>query len=113
MNKLQYSESKTLKLTNVLKYKINLADEDFNFRAELEKMQSYIKTNGAVQIGPLIQYTNPVTVQSQAYNYSYKILMNMVGSILEVLNTFVYIIFLNFEKYVNLCSDKHKVHTGV
>ncbi len=84
MNKLQYSESKTLKLTNVLKYKINLADEDFNFRAELEKMQSYIKTNGAVQIGPLIQYTNPnindvgeldidITLMMQANNFIHNV----------------------------------------
>lgn len=31
MSKLQFNESKTLKLTNVLKYKILLNEEDFDF----------------------------------------------------------------------------------
>lgn len=57
MNKLQYNNNKTLKLTNVLKYKILLTDENFDFNASIEQMQSYIKTKGAMQIGPLIQYT--------------------------------------------------------
>ncbi len=57
MNKLQYSENKTLKLTNVLKYKILLEEEDFDLNVAIEQMQTYIKTKGAVQIGPLIQYT--------------------------------------------------------
>jgi hypothetical protein len=46
-----------LKLTNVLKYKILLDEEDFDFNVAIEQMQSYIKTKGAMQIGPLIQYT--------------------------------------------------------
>lgn len=57
MSKLQFSENKTLKLTNVLKYKILLDEEDFDFNVAIEQMQSYIKTKGAMQIGPLIQYT--------------------------------------------------------
>lgn len=57
MNKLQFSNSKTLKLTNVLKYKILISDENFDLNASIEQMQSYIKTKGAIQIGPLIQYT--------------------------------------------------------
>ena len=57
MNKLQYHSNKVLKLTNVLKYKLLINEEDFNFNATIEQMQSYIKTKGATQIGPLIQYT--------------------------------------------------------
>lgn len=57
MNKLQFNENKTLKLTNVLKYKILINEEDFDFNIAIEQMQSYIKTKGAMQIGPLIQYT--------------------------------------------------------
>lgn len=57
MNKLQLSQSKSLKLTNVLKNKILLNSEDFNLNLVIEQMQSYIKTKGATQIGPLIQYT--------------------------------------------------------
>lgn len=58
MNKIQLSQNKTLKLTNVLKYKADLNDEDFQFNTEIEKMQSYIRTKGTTQIGPLIQHTN-------------------------------------------------------
>ncbi len=57
MNKLQYYNNKVLKLTNVLKYKILLDDESFDFNVSIEQMQSYIRTKGAMQIGPLIQYT--------------------------------------------------------
>lgn len=57
MKKLQFNENKTLKLTNVLKYKILIDEEDFDFNVAIEQMQSYIKTKGAMQIGPLIQYT--------------------------------------------------------
>lgn len=57
MNKLQYNDNKTLKLNNVLKYKILLEDKDFDLQVVIEQMQSYIKTKGAMQIGPLIQYT--------------------------------------------------------
>lgn len=57
MDKLQYHSNKTLKLTNVLKYKMLIHEEDFDFNVAIEQMQSYIKTKGAMQIGPLIQYT--------------------------------------------------------
>lgn len=57
MNKLQFHPSKVLKLTNVLKYQILINDENFDFNVAIEQMQSYIKTKGAMQIGPLIQYT--------------------------------------------------------
>ena len=57
MSKLQFNENKTLKLTNVLKYKILLGEEDFDLNVVIEQMQSYIKTKGSIQIGPLIQYT--------------------------------------------------------
>lgn len=56
MSKLQFYENKVLKLTNVLKYKI-LLEEGFDFNVAIEQMQSYIRTKGAMQIGPLIQYT--------------------------------------------------------
>ena len=57
MNKIQYSNKKTLKLTNVLKYKIVITDENFDLHVAIEQMQSYIKIRGAMQVGPLIQYT--------------------------------------------------------
>ena len=56
MNKLQFHESKVLKLTNVLKYKIPLIDKHFDFNVVIEQMQSYLRTKGVMQVGPLIQY---------------------------------------------------------
>lgn len=58
MNKIQYCNNKALKLTNVLKYKISISDKDFDLSACIEQMKSYIKTKGASQVGPLIQYTH-------------------------------------------------------
>jgi len=43
MNKLQFHPSKVLKLTNVLKYKLIISDEQFDFNVAIEQMQSYIK----------------------------------------------------------------------
>lgn len=57
MSKLQFNENKVLKLQNVLICKLDLTDENMNFNIIVEKMQSYIKVKGAVQIGPLIQHT--------------------------------------------------------
>lgn len=57
MSKLQFNNNKTLKLVNVLKYKLLIDQEDFNFEATINQMQTYIKSKGAMQIGPLIQYT--------------------------------------------------------
>lgn len=57
MNKLQFHNKKVLKLTNVLKYKILIDEESFDLNVAIEQMQSYIKIKGAMQIGPLIQYT--------------------------------------------------------
>lgn len=58
MNRLITSQSKTLKLTNVLKYKCPIQREDFDFNIGVEQMQSFIRSKGAMQIGPLIQYTS-------------------------------------------------------
>ena len=57
MGKLQFNPNKTLKLTYVLKYKLPIEDENFDLNVAVEQMQSYIKTKGAMQIGPLIQHT--------------------------------------------------------
>lgn len=57
MNKLKFHNNKVLKLTNVLKYKILIDEESFDLNVAIEQMQSYIKIKGAMQIGPLIQYT--------------------------------------------------------
>lgn len=59
MEKLQLHTFKILKLTNVLCYKTQLQTEEAPMEVQLEKMQNYIKTKGASQIGPLIQHLSP------------------------------------------------------
>lgn len=61
MDKIATNKSKILKLINVFTYKCLLQEEDFNFQTAVDQMESYIRTKGAMQIGPLIQYTNVKT----------------------------------------------------
>ncbi len=57
MNKIDVSLHKTLKLQNVLIRKIEPFEvQDIQPQLELEKMNSFIRANGAIQIGPVIQY---------------------------------------------------------
>lgn len=58
MKRMQCSSNKTLKLVNVLKYKLDILDETLQIEVEVEKLQSYISSKGAMQIGPVIQYEN-------------------------------------------------------
>lgn len=56
MDKIQFNNSKTLKLTNALIKKI--VEDDFtNFAKTIELMNNYIKSKGYMPVGPLIQYT--------------------------------------------------------
>lgn len=57
MATMTINQNKLLKLQNVLIDKINLEEEEMNYNLVVEKMQSYIKVKGAVQIGPLIQHS--------------------------------------------------------
>lgn len=58
MNKLITNRTKVLKLTNVLRYVCQIEKEDFDFNISIVQMQSFIRSKGAVQVGPLIQYIN-------------------------------------------------------
>lgn len=53
---IQISKSKTLKLTNVLIQEANLM-ENFDLSTVVLQMENYMKSKGAVPIGPLIQKT--------------------------------------------------------
>lgn len=58
MKSINVAEKKTLKLQNVLSYCVDLSAENVNsLDMEVDKMNIYIKTHGAKQIGPLIQYS--------------------------------------------------------
>ena len=53
-NFIQLQNNKTLKLTNVLKQRIDLKSND-EISTIVAKMDNYIKSKGALPIGPLIQ----------------------------------------------------------
>lgn len=55
MRQIILQNNKSLKLINVLKRKINFNEENINI--EIEQFRSYIKTKGANQRGPLVQYS--------------------------------------------------------
>lgn len=67
MNKIFINQSKIMKLSNILKFKCLLQDENFDFNIAISQIQSYIKVKGATQIGPLIQYTRPFLNEAQEY----------------------------------------------
>ena len=75
MSKLQYNPNKVLKLQNVLICKMNLEEEDVDFNLIVDKMQSYIKVKGAIQIGPLIQQTRTFEINFllQCNNYIHNV----------------------------------------
>ena len=59
MNTITLSEHKILKLQNVLSVQVDLVSEsDELFDIEINKLNTYIQTHGAKQIGPLIQATS-------------------------------------------------------
>lgn len=55
-NKIDISNNKTLKLTNVLSRKIEM-EKNVSLQVSAEQMINYLKTHGAMPIGPLIQKT--------------------------------------------------------
>lgn len=55
-NKIDIAMNKTLKLTNVLACKIEM-NKSAAFQIAAEQMINYLKTHGAMPIGPLIQKT--------------------------------------------------------
>lgn len=57
MSVIPVSENKTLKLTNVLSRQIQ-PEEMQNLHLVVTQMQNYIKSHGAMPVGPLIQYTS-------------------------------------------------------
>ena len=64
MKSIQIGYNKTLKLTNVLVYKVDTDNNDDDFSSLVIKMENYIKTKGAVPIGPLIQ-KNSFTIDDE------------------------------------------------
>lgn len=74
MEKLILKEKKILKLTNVLT-KILQNSEIESYQIEVEKMGNYLKTKGAVPVGPLIQYTNAFVNENGELDMEIKMLL--------------------------------------
>ncbi|MDQ2086709.1 hypothetical protein RBH29_09755 [Herbivorax sp. ANBcel31] len=62
--KIQISNNKSLKLTNVLIKEIDLKESE-NLEKEVYQMENYLKNKGACPIGPLIQYSKVELTESQ------------------------------------------------
>lgn len=60
MEKIRIAENKTLKLQNSLSVNLDFSTENLELIIdnEVNKMNTYIQTHGARQIGPLIQYSS-------------------------------------------------------
>ncbi len=84
MSKLKCNQNKIIKLQNVLINKISLEDEDMDFNIIVEKMQSYIKVKGAMQIGPLIQHTKPFVNNEEELDMEIKLLLQCNNYIYSV-----------------------------
>lgn len=56
-NKIQISSNKVLKLTNVLIGEIDIREEN-EFLLLVTQMDNFIKSKGAIPVGPLIQKTS-------------------------------------------------------
>ncbi len=65
MNEIQVSESKTLKLTNVLARRI-MPDEFQNISLITTQMENFIKSHDAQPVGPLIQHIVMATAATGA-----------------------------------------------
>jgi hypothetical protein len=74
MQKIIFHNKKVLKLTNVLQKMIE-EDKIETYNFEIEKMQNYLKTKGAMSVGPLIQYTNVFVNESGELDMEIKILL--------------------------------------
>ena len=55
--KIQISNNKILKLSNVLVKSVDLY-QNKNLEKEVVQMENFLKNRGAIPMGPLIQYTN-------------------------------------------------------
>lgn len=117
MSKLQTNQNKILKLQNVLICKVNLEEAEVDFDIVVEKMQSYIKVKGAMQIGPLIQHTKPFVNDEEELDMEIRLLLQcnnfihnvekpyMMESVLRVQNC-MYCHYVGLEEKLKFAYDK-------
>lgn len=117
MFKLQVNNNKTLKLKNVLNNKVDFSDEKMDINILVEKMQSYIRVKGAMQIGPLIQHTKPFVNNEEELDVELNLLLQcnnfihnvekpyMMESILRIPNC-MYCRYIGPEEKLKFAYDK-------
>lgn len=117
MSKLQVNNNKTLKLKNVLNNKVDFSDEKMDINILVEKMQSYIRVKGAMQIGPLIQHTKPFVNNEEELDVELNLLLQcnnfihnvekpyMMESILRIPNC-MYCRYIGPEEKLKFAYDK-------
>ncbi|MBQ8904962.1 MAG: hypothetical protein IJY85_01170 [Ruminococcus sp.] len=74
--------NKSFKLSNVLIRSLDISEKDLNFEAEVLKMENYMKSKGAIPIGPLIQKTS--------YSINEEGQLNIGVELLRQANTFIH-----------------------
>ena len=118
VKKIDVLENKTLKLQNVLSYEILLNMEDnFDMNVELSKMDIYIRTHGAKQVGPLIQFSeisSEVEMPVKAFFQADKYITNVVPpysmeSVRRVKNC-LYARFIGQQDKIKVAYDKLNVY---
>ncbi len=111
MGKIDLKYNKTLKLMNVLRYRIDITDENINIEAQIEKMQSYIKIKGCVQIGPLVQYTKLVLNEAGEANIILEFMMQSNNYINNVKSPYIMDSDLRVQNcmYVRYCGPEEQL----
>ncbi len=56
MKKITFSPDKSMRLNNVIGFEAQVDNPKFDMEMMLLKMQSYVKTRGTNQVGPLVQH---------------------------------------------------------
>lgn len=113
------SKNKTLKLMNVLIQEISLEDND-NLNTIVLQMDNYIKSKGALPIGPLIQKTSYSINDDGEINFKMYLMHQLNKSINNIVSPFLYesvirvgnCIYAHYEgpyEKLKLASDKINV----
>ena len=120
MKKMQLSKYKTLKLTNVLSMKITIRENECDLNTIIEQMEAYIKTKGALQIGPLIQYSRTfvndndeldmeVVIMMQCNNFIHNVKSPYSMNAIIRVSKCIYCRFMGPENKLKLAYDKINV----
>lgn len=116
---INISNNKTLKLTNVVSLEIDISDNQ-GFNNTVIQLENYIKSKGAISIGPLIQKTffslnqsGEITAHALILRQTNKFINKIekpynIDSIIRVQNC-IYVHYIGPEEKLKLVYDKINV----